>query len=315
MKMLLETLKAGTGYLEKRGIDEARLNMEHLLAHVLQCRRLELYLRFGEVLREDDLETLRILVKRRGEGEPLQHLLGSVEFSGHELVCDHRALVPRPETERLVEMLIERFGKNVPSSVLDVGTGSGCIGLSLAKAWHARLPSPPKEASINEPATEASENSPAKSPTRSNHGFTLIDISEDALELARLNASRLGLSGAALRFLRSDLFEKVDGEFDLIVANLPYIPSAEISTLSQEVRRDPVLALDGGAIGTEIIARLISEAPLHLRPGGLLALELGHDQAPAVIVLCQSAGLIDAQAERDLQGVERFVLARRQTES
>ena len=145
MKLLLETLKAGTGYLEKRGIDEARLNMEHLLAHVLQCRRLELYLRFGEALREADLETLRLLVKRRGEGEPLQHLLGSVEFCGHELVCDHRALVPRPETERLVELLIERFGGDLPSSVLDVGTGSGCIGLSLAKQWHAGMPAPQRD--------------------------------------------------------------------------------------------------------------------------------------------------------------------------
>lgn len=314
MKTLLETLKAGTGYFEKRGIDEARLNMEHLLAHVLHCRRLELYLRFGEQLREDDLETLRALVKRRGEGEPLQHLLGSVEFCGHELVCDHRALVPRPETERMVELVIEHFGKAVPTSVLDVGTGSGCIGLSLAKEWHAKLPPPPREelsAPVIADAEIENASANAKPATRSNFGFTLIDISEDALELARLNASRLGLNGAAIRFLRSDLFEKVDGEFDLIVANLPYIPSAEIPTLSKEVRRDPTLALDGGTVGTEIIARLVAEAPAHLKPGGLIALELGHDQAPAVIAMCQAARLVEARAENDLQGVDRFVLARK----
>lgn len=314
MKLLLETLKAGTGYLEKRGIDEARLNMEHLLAHVLHCRRLELYLRFGEKLREDDLESLRALVKRRGEGEPLQHLLGSVEFCGYELVSDHRALVPRPETERLVELLIEHFGKAVPTSVLDVGTGSGCIGLSLAKAWHAKLPPPPRE-ELSAPVIAGVEDenavANAKPVPRSNFGFTLIDISEDALELARLNTSRLGLNGAAIRFLRSDLFEKVDGEFDLIVANLPYIPSAEIPTLSKEVRRDPMLALDGGTVGTEIIAQLVAEAPAHLKQGGLIALELGHDQAPAVIAMCQAAGLFEARAERDLQGIDRFVLARK----
>lgn len=282
MKTLLETLKAGAGYLEKRGIEEARLNMEHLLAHVLECRRLELYLRFSQSMREDDLETLRGLVKRRGEGEPLQHLLGSVEFCGHELVCDHRALVPRPETERLVELLLERFAVQAPASVLDVGTGSGCIGLSLAKAW-----------------------------TGKGTNFTLADVSEDALELARLNASRLALDGTAVRILRSDLFEKTAGQFDLVVANLPYIPAAEIPVLSAEVRRDPIRALVGGPSGTEIIARLIAGCMAHLTPGGTVALEVGHDQAAAVAALCADAGLADVETARDLQGVERFVWALR----
>lgn len=282
MKLLLETLKAGTGYLEKRGIDEARLNMEHLLAHVLRCRRLELYLRFGEPLQESDLETLRGLIKRRGDGEPLQHLLGTVEFCGSELVCDHRALVPRPETERLVELLTGKFATCAPATVLDVGTGSGCIGLSLARAWAA-----------------------------SGTGFTLCDISEDALDLARLNASRLGLNGTSIRLVRSDLFEKIDDTFDLIVANLPYIPRAEIATLSQEVRRDPVLALDGGPVGTEIIARLIADAQPRLKAGGWMALEIGHDQAVAVESMCGAAGMMDITTENDLAGVGRFVLARR----
>ena len=280
MKLLLETLKAGTGYLEKHGIEDARLNMEHLLAHVLRCRRLELYLRFGEQLQESDLEKLRGLVKRRGEGEPLQHLLGTVEFCGTELVCDHRALVPRPETERLVELLIEKFGDQPPASVLDVGTGSGCIGLSLAKVWADKSSS-----------------------------FSLIDISEDALELARLNASRLGLSAAAIRFMRSDLFEKVESDFDLIVANLPYIPAAEIPTLSAEVRRDPLLALDGGPVGTEIIERLITDCQMRLRSGGWIALEIGHDQAPAVAGFCETAGMTGIKAEKDFAGIDRFVFA------
>jgi len=286
MKPLLETLKAGTGYLEKHGVDEARLNMEHLLAHVLQCRRLELYLRFNEMLDEQCLAALRGLIKRRGEGEPLQHLLGTVEFCGHELICDHRALVPRPETERLVELLGERLGAQPPLKVLDVGTGSGCIGLSLARMWTT-------------PGTE----------------FTLVDVSEDALELARLNASRLGLAGQSVRFIRSDLFEKVDGPFDLIVANLPYIPSVEIASLSMEVRRDPLNALDGGPDGLVIIARLLTEAGTRLSPGAWVALEIGYDQAADVAALCAAAGFEQIEAVRDLAGIERFVFARQSAAS
>jgi release factor glutamine methyltransferase len=277
-KSLLETLQAGAGYLGKRGVEEARLNMEHLLAHVLGCRRLELYLRFDEVLREPDLERLRDLTRRRGEGEPLQHLLGTVEFLGSELVCDHRALVPRPETEWLVEWLVQRFKSQPPCRVLDVGTGSGCIGLSLAKAWHTET--------------------------------LLVDVSEEALELARLNASRLGLE-SDVRLLRSDLFEKVEGVFDLIVANLPYIPRAEIAALSREVRRDPLRALDGGADGLEIVARLIADAPERLAPGGWLFLEIGHDQSARTVALCEAAGLTAAASLRDLSGIERFVLAQK----
>ena len=177
MKTLLETLTAGAGYLAKRGIEEARLNMEHLLAHVLQCRRMDLYLRFDQVLQEQQLEPLRALLKRRGEGEPLQHLLGTVDFYGLELVSDHRALVPRPETERLVDLLVTDFKASPPARVLDMATGSGCIGLSLSATWPA--------ASV-----------------------MLADLSEDALELARLNTSRLNLEGR-VKLLRTDLFENL----------------------------------------------------------------------------------------------------------
>ena len=279
MKPLLETLTAGAGYLAKRGIDEARLNMEHLLAHVLQCRRMDLYLRFDQPVAEPHLIELRALVKRRGEGEPLQHLLGTVEFYGLELVSDHRALVPRPETERLVDLLVTQFKAAPPARVLDMATGSGCIGLALTQAWPA--------ASV-----------------------LLADISEDALELARLNASRLGLAGR-VKLLRTDLFEKVTGEFDLIVANLPYIPSAEIATLSREVRRDPSLALDGGPSGLEIVERFLKEVAPRLAAEGYIALEVGHDQGPRTAELCREAGLTQAEVRGDLAGVQRFVFARR----
>jgi release factor glutamine methyltransferase len=279
MKLLLETLTGGADYLAKRGVEDARLNMEHLLAHVLQCRRLDLYLRFNETLNEDELAPLRGLLKRRGEGEPLQHLLGTVEFFGSEFVSDHRALVPRPETEYLVELLVrKRLKAKPPATALDVGTGTGCIGLSLAKAW-------------------------------ANTELTLIDISEDALELARLNAARLGIATGKVRFLRSDLFEKITGSYDLIVSNPPYIPSGELPGLSREVRRDPVTALDGGPDGLQIINRLLADAPAHLSPDGVLALELHHDQAGAVSEQMLHLGYRHIESAPDLAGIERFVFA------
>ncbi|WP_395750981.1 peptide chain release factor N(5)-glutamine methyltransferase [Prosthecobacter sp.] len=274
MKLILEIVSSGTAYLEKRKIEEARLNMEHLLAHVLGCRRLDLYLRFGESVPEPELVKLRELLKRRGEGEPLQHLLGSVEFCGHEFVSDHRALVPRPETETLVEMVQKKFG-TAPARVLDMATGSGCIGISLAKEW---------------PLSEV----------------VLADISEDALDLARLNASRLS---ANVKLLRSDLFEKITGSFDVIVANLPYIPSAEIPTLSAEVKRDPILALDGGPDGLRIVERFLKDALPHLNTGGLIALEVGHDQGAPVAARCTELGYLHASTAADLAGIHRFVFA------
>lgn len=274
MKQLLEILQSGAAYQEKRQIEEARLNMEHLLAHVLGCRRLDLYLRFNETIPEATLTTLRELLRRRGEAEPLQHLLGTVEFCGHELVCDHRALIPRPETETLVELILKKF-TTPPARVLDMATGSGCIGLSLAKAW---------------PASE----------------LTLADISEDALDLARLNASRLSVSA---RFIRSDLFEKITGAFDLIIANLPYIPAAEIPTLSPEVRRDPHIALNGGPDGLRIVERFLNDAPARLHPGALIALELGHDQGAPVAARCVELGYLHPTTAADLAGIRRFVFA------
>lgn len=281
MKSLLETLKSGADYLAKRGVEDPRLNMEHLLAHVLGCRRLDLYLRFDTSLNEAQLQPLRDLTKRRGEGEPLQHLLGTVPFYGHEFVSDNRALIPRPETEHFVSLLVEKeFRSAPPKTVLDVGCGSGCIGLSLAKAW---------------PGAQV----------------TLADVSEDALELARLNSERLDLSGHSLRLVRSDLFEELYGSrFDLIVANLPYIPSAEIPDLSREVKRDPHLALDGGKDGLDIILRLLDAAPQHLNQDGRVALELHHDQAPRVSEHLQSLGFSDIQTASDLGRIERFVFAR-----
>lgn len=278
MATILDTLKKGTEYLQKYEIDEARLSMEHLIAHVLKIDRMQLYLDFDRPLTEEDLSSLRELTKRRSRGEPLQHLLGTVEFHGIEFATDSRALVPRPETEELTDLLLTRPGFE-PSSVLDLGCGSGVIGLTLFQKFNPR----PSET-------------------------VLADISPEALALARENGERVQADDS-VTFLESDLFSSLSNSFDLIVANLPYIPSSESTELSREVQRDPDLALYGGETGTEIIVRALEGAIEHLNPGGLLALELGIDQATGLATLAEDFGYFPVQIVKDLSGLERFLFA------
>jgi release factor glutamine methyltransferase len=276
---VLEVLQSTTGYFQKHNIANPRLNAEHLLAHVLGRKRIELYLEFERPLRESELAPLRELVKRRGAGEPLQHLLGTVEFCGRIFVCDKRALVPRPETEQLVELLISNFKCEIAHSrIVDVGTGSGVIALSVA----AEFP----EAEI-----------------------VAIDISEDALALARENAERLGLADR-VRFLRSNLLANVQPGLDVIVANLPYISTETRQSLSREVLHDPEAALFAGPRGDELVRELIAHATSHLRPGGILALEIGIGQSEALMSALAEKNYRDIWTENDYSGVTRFLFSR-----
>jgi release factor glutamine methyltransferase len=274
---VLEVLQSTTAYFKKRGIESPRLNAEHLVAHSLGKKRIELYLDFERALSEPELAPLREFVRRRGQGEPLQHLLGTVEFANHVFVSDKRALIPRPETEQLVEYLCDFSWPERPR-IIDVGTGSGVIALSLA----ARFP----EAEIQ-----------------------AVDISDDALTLARENAERLEIS-SGLKFFKSDLLENIEGAFDLIVANLPYVGSSETARLAREVRRDPPIALLGGAAGDELIRKLIATAPPRLRPGGMLALEIGLDQESGLCAFLAEKNYHDITAKKDYAGIARFLFAR-----
>jgi release factor glutamine methyltransferase len=274
---LLEVLQSTTVYFEKRKVESPRLNAEHLLAHTLGRTRMELYLDFERKLGENELVPLRELVRRRAQGEPLQHLLGTVEFCGLTFLCDKRAMVPRPETEELVEILIAETGSE-PERILDVGTGSGVIALSLAAKF--------MEAEIQ-----------------------AADVSEEALALARENATRLGL-GDRVKFLKSNLLEAVDGRFDLIVANLPYISSNDRQSLSREVRHDPEIALFAGSQGGELVEELIEQAPVHLNPGGLLALEIGLGQVEGLTARLAQKNYHDIEAKWDYSSIPRFLLAR-----
>jgi release factor glutamine methyltransferase len=274
---VLEVLQATAAYLQKHDIENSRLNAEHLLAHVLGRKRIELYLEFERKLTQTELGPLRELVKRRSEGEPLQHLLGTVEFCGLTFLSDRRAMVPRPETEGLVE-LVQSSILDPRSAILDVGTGSGVIALSLAEKF--------PEANI-----------------------VAIDVSDDALALAQENADRLALS-SRVRFLKSGLLEDVSGAFDLIVANLPYISTQDRHSLSREVLHDPEIALFAGERGDELVRELIDEAPTRLRPGGMLALEIGLGQSEALLSALTEKNYRDIYAKNDYNGVKRFLFAR-----
>src|SRR4029434_7821514 len=276
---VLEVLQSTTAYFQKRHIESPRLNAAQLLAHVLGRKRIDLYLEFERRLPESELTPLRELVRRRGGGEPLQHLLGTVEFCGRTFRCDKRALVPRPETEQLVGLLISRFKSEIANSrMIDVGTGSGVIALSLA----AEFP----EAEV-----------------------VGADISEDALILARENAERLGLVDR-VRFQRSNLLENIQPGFDLIAANLPYVSTEDRHNLSREVLHDPEVALFAGARGDELMQELIARAPSWLQPGGILALEIGIGQSEARISLLAEKSDRDMCNEKDYSGVTRFLFAR-----
>ena len=282
---LLEVLQASTDYFRKRNIESARLNAEHLLAHVIGRKRIELYLEFDRSLTETELAPLRELVRRRGEGEPLQYLLGTVEFCGQVFACDKRAMVPRPETEELVELVIAECRNrqsgsdgNADLRIVDVGTGSGVIALSLA----AKLPCARVYA---------------------------VDISGDALALAKENAVRLGLADR-VEFRQGDLLGDFSERFDVIVANLPYIAMSDRHSLSREVQHDPDTALFGGERGDEIIERLIDRAPDRLVAGGLLAMEIGETQTGHIFEALTQKKYKDTAAKNDYSGRARFILAR-----
>lgn len=273
---VLEVIQSTTAYFENHGVDSPRLQIEHLLAHVLGKRRIDLYMEFDRPLSGSELEPLRELVRRRAGGEPLQHLLGTVEFCGREFLCDRRALIPRPETEQLVELAVELCP--TPHRMLDLCTGSGVVAVSLA----LMLPDVDVVAS---------------------------DLSGEALGLAVENAERLGVA-ERIRWVECDLFPESDGKFELIAANPPYIPSGELDSLPGEVRHDPAMALDGGADGLDFIRRIAAEAAPRLQEGGVVVMEIGHDQSEDASELLRQANWGNISTHLDYQKVPRFISAR-----
>jgi len=279
MKTLLETLQSGSMYLEKRGVEDARLNMEHLTARVLGCSRIDLYLSYDRPLEEKELSPLREYIKRRGSREPLQYILGDVEFMGKKFFCDRRALIPRPETEELIGVLAARYESiEKPKHICDVGCGSGVIGISLAYLWNDSL-------------------------------INMIDLSEDALQLSRENIKLSGISLDRFNVLKSNLLSDTQENFDLIVSNLPYIESKDIELLDEELKHEPKTALDGGSDGITLIKELISQSKSLLLEGGMIALEIGDGQAETVSDVLLEEGYKKIESLKDISQIYRFVVA------
>lgn len=274
---VLEVIDGGTSYLEKRGIGEARLNMQRLVGHFLDFTRVQLYLEFDRPLTEAQLVPIREALKKRGSGIPLQHILGEVEFLTRDFQCDARALIPRPETEELVSLVLKET-LHQPARILDVGTGSGVIGVSLAK----EIPAPEE--------------------------VVLSDVSPEALALASENAKT---QEAQVTLVQSHLFSNIEGQFDLIVANLPYVPERDRASLAPEVAHDPDLALFSGADGMDLVKEFIAEVRDFLKPGGLVAMEVGHEQGELTASLLQGQGLTGIEVKSDLNGIPRFPFARK----
>jgi release factor glutamine methyltransferase len=275
---VLEVLTAAAGYLRDRGVESPRLNAEHLLAHVLGKRRLDLYLEFDRPLSESERAPVRALIRERAAGKPLQHLLGTAAFFGRLFLCDSRALVPRPETEQLVDLILKDLRcRNCKMSILDIGTGSGVIAVTLA---------------LELPSSEV----------------TATDVSGDALSLALENAARHGVE-ERIRFHEADLFPPDEARFDCIVANPPYIATSEFASLPAEVLYDPRVALDGGSDGLALIRRLIDTSAERLLAAGILAMEIGHEQAEAVVGQLSSNNYRNVLLHKDYQGIRRFIIA------
>jgi release factor glutamine methyltransferase len=279
-----------------RGMGSPRLDAELLLAFVLDLRRVDLYVRFEQPLGADELARVRSLVERRRKHEPVAYLTGRKDFYGRTFAVDRRVLIPRPETEQVVELALESLPplgaeesvrpEAHPEAtadvrrVLDVGTGSGILAITLA----AERPDVRVDA---------------------------VDLSEDALAVARVNAARLGV-GERVRFHQGSLLAPVAGaRFDVIVSNPPYIAQDEVERLMPDVRlHEPRAALDGGPDGLDLVRALLAGVGGLLAPGGTFVMEFGHDQGPAVLGLAQAAGLRDAVVKRDLAGLDRVLWAK-----
>lgn len=279
MLTVLEIIKRTTEFFSSKGIESPRLNAELLIGHALDRKRMQLYMEFERPLTEAELEKIRPLVRRRAQREPLQYIVGETEFHGLKLKVDRRALIPRPETELLVELIGLRGAGLTPTRILDLGTGSGAIALALAQLF------------------------PAAS-------MLAVDRSEEALALARENAVATGLA-ERVTFAVSDWFKAVPAQaFEIIAANPPYLTAEETAQTMPEVRGfEPLVALTAAEDGLADLARIICEAPRYLAAGGLLALETGIAQHARLLALAGAAGFERTESLPDLGGRDRFVFA------
>ena len=269
-------LREGREALQAAGIPEWDLDAWYLLEYAAHCTKNEYFLRPEKEVLPQEKQLYRTLIRKRSAHIPLQYLTGSQEFMGLSFFVDENVLIPRQDTEILVEEALRALGSGM--RVLDVCTGSGCILLSLLKLC----------AGLEGTGT---------------------DLSEKALQVAGENARRLGVEAS---FVQGDLFEPVSGKYDCIVSNPPYIASREVDVLMEEVRdHEPRMALDGGEDGLYFYRKIIAESDLYLKQGGWLMFEIGSDQGEAVTAMMRRAGYTRVEVIRDLAGLDRVVTGRR----
>ena len=273
-----ELLRLLAAEMAEAGVPDADVDASLLLAHVTGQNPLNLRLDSWSQVSLADEEAFRALCEKRKTRTPLQYLTGVQSFLGRDFFVDERVLIPRPETELLAERAIEALRRSTAPVALDMCCGSGCLAVSMA---------------LGVPAAQV-------------HA---ADLSEGALEVTRLNAERLH---GRLTLHQGDLFGAIDEglQCDVIVSNPPYIPAADCLELQEEVRREPIMALDGGADGYDFYRRIAQDAPHFLKDGGVLLLEVGFDQAQDVMTLCREAGFRTVLAHEDYQHIERMVEAR-----
>ena len=265
------------GYLREHGSDSPRLDAEILLAHSCGWQRIQLYTNYDRPLTTDQRGRMREFIQRRAQAEPVAYLVGYREFFGLDFEVDSSVLIPRPDTETLVRTALDALKEREDPTVLDIGTGSGCIAVALA---------------VNCPTAQ----------------LTAVDISSEALIIAAGNAAKHKMQDR-IQFFESNVFSGVpEQQFDLIASNPPYVREDELEGLDADVRgHEPVGALVGGADGLDVVRRITSEAPEFLKPGGHLMLEIDGQQAESVAQLLDDNGYQNVGIEKDLSGIQRVV--------
>lgn len=279
MLTVLDAIKLSTDYMEKKGVESPRLNSELFLAGILKCKRLELYLNFERPLTTAETDTLRNYISRRGKFEPLQYILGSVEFYGLEFAVNPAVLIPRQETEILIDTVIQKLGEDFNGRILDIGTGSGIIPVCLA----AHIP---------------------------NAAFTAMDISKDALNTARTNADHNGAADK-IEFVQEDILNKnlsFNNKFDAIISNPPYISVKDCETLQKELLEyEPRGAYCDNADGFTFYREIISKAKDYLTSSGKLFFEAGEGQYLQIEEMLKTAGFGNVESVKDYLNIERVI--------
>ncbi len=281
MLTVLESLELSSKFLDNKGVESARMNAELLLAHILECKRLDLYLRFNQPLNKNETDIYRNYITRRGNFEPYQYIVGDSEFYGLKFIVDKNVLIPRPETEILVETILEKYKKDEELKILDIGTGSGNIPITLA---------------INLPESKVIS----------------IDISAEAIKVAEQNRELHDLK-SRIGFIKSDILtenlEKYNNTFNIIVSNPPYVKKEEFETLQKEIIEfEPEIAVTDFEDGFKFYKEISKKSKSLLKEKGILFFEVGQGQAEEVKSIMEKNGFTNVEIQKDLSDIERVVL-------